>query len=428
MIPVVESENFQVEPFQFPGENSRLYRKVAEIVNSVRQEGDSAVVRWTRKFDCPDFSYADLSIDLTSLVPEKLVSPPLLKALKQAAQNIEAFSKHQLPASWKMKGEKGELLGEKITPISRVGVYAPGGKAAYPSTVLMTAVPARVAGVKEIVLVTPPDRAKAVRPEVLAAAKLAGVTEMYRIGGPQAIAALAYGTASIRSVDKIVGPGNIFVQIAKKQVFGQVGIDSLAGPSEVAILADQTADPDFVAWEILAQAEHDELARSILVTNSPDLAEAVRQIIQRELPRLKRRPILEESLRNASRIVLFKGALKKGIEIVNRIASEHVSVQTENPAEVAAQITNGGAIFVGGFSPVAVGDYWAGPSHVLPTARTARFFSPLGVQEFLKRSSWIHYTREKIRQDGPEIRRLAEAEGLTAHARSIQAREQNTEQ
>ncbi len=423
MIPVTKAENFQVEPFQFPGENSRLYKQVAEITESVRREGDAALIRWTQKFDCPDFSYGDISVDLGNLSPEKLVKPSVLQALEQAAGNIAAFSKKQVPKSWQIKGPDGEILGEKVTPIRRVGIYVPGGKAAYPSTVLMTAVPARTAGVAEIVLVTPPARYKSVHPEVLAAARLAGVTEFYRVGGPQAVAALAFGTATIRPVDKIVGPGNIFVQLAKKQVFGRVGIDNLAGPSEVVILADESANPEFVAWEILAQAEHDELARSFLVTNSSRLIEQVQQIVRKEVPKLTRRAILEASLSSASQIVQFEGDLTNGIDLVNKIAAEHVSVQTKNAAQVARKITNGGAIFVGSYSPVAAGDYWAGPSHVLPTGRTARFSSPLGAYEFFKRSSWIQYTQEKIRKDGEAIRKLARAEGLTAHEKSIRVRE-----
>ncbi len=423
MIPVTKAENFQIESFQFPGENSRLYKQVSEITESVRREGDAALVRWTQKFDCPDFSYGDISVELKNLLPEKLVKPSVLQALEQAARNIASFSEKQVPKSWQIEGRNGEILGEKVTPVRRVGIYVPGGKAAYPSTVLMTAVPARVAGVTEIVLVTPPARDKSIPSEVLAAARLAGVTELYRVGGPQAVAALAYGTATIRPVDKIVGPGNIFVQLAKKQVFGRVGIDNLAGPSEVAILADDTANPQFVAWEILAQAEHDELARSFLVTNSAELVEKVQQIVRKEVPKLTRGAILEASLSSASQIVLFEGDLAEGIRLVNDIAAEHVSVQTRNAAEAARQITNAGAIFVGGYSPVAVGDYWAGPSHVLPTGRTARFSSPLGAHEFFKRSSWIQYTQEKIAKDGEKIRRLARSEGLTAHEKSIRVRE-----
>ncbi len=422
MIPVIEAENFQVEPFQFPGENSNLTKQVAEITESIRREGDTALVAWTKKFDCPEFTYGDIQVELESLVPEKLLKPSVWNALRQAAQNIAAFSRNQLPKSWHTQGPNGEILGEKFTPIQRVGIYVPGGKAAYPSTVLMTAVPAQVAGVPEVVLVTPPARDKSVRPEVLAAAKLAGVTEFYRVGGPQAVAALAYGTATIRPVDKIVGPGNIFVQLAKKRVFGQVGIDNLAGPSEVAILADETANPVFVAWELLAQAEHDELARSFLVTNSRELVEAVLQIVRKELPKLSRRAILEASLKSGSQIVLFQGELKTGIRILDEIAAEHVSVQTCDAAAVAEQITHAGAIFVGSNSPVAVGDYWAGPSHVLPTGRTARFSSPLGVQEFFKRSSWIAYSKEKLQKDGEKIELLAKTEGLTAHAKSVKVR------
>ena len=422
MLRIIEAENFQPERFQWPAENSGIFKQVTEITKSIRQEGDTALVSWTKKFDCPDFSFGDIPIDLNEFELGKLVKPGLLRTLTQAAQNIEAFSKKQVPQSWQIKGPDGEILGERFLPIERVGIYAPGGKAAYPSTVLMTAVPARVAGVREIVLVTPPGRDKLVRPEVLAAAKIAGVTEIYRVGGPQAIAALAYGTASIRAVDKIVGPGNIFVQLAKKQVFGQVGIDSLAGPSEVVVLADETANPEFVAWEILAQAEHDELARSILVTSSKSLIENVQKIIKKELPKLDRRTILEESLKNAGQIIHCSNGLEEGIAIVNQLAPEHVSVQTKSAKKVATQIVNGGAVFLDGYSPVAVGDYWAGPSHVLPTSRTARFSSPLGVLEFLKRSSWIQYSQEKLQKDAAKIELLAKTEGLTAHAKAIQVR------
>jgi len=422
MIPVLKAEEFIPDRLKLPGENSQIFKTVQEILKSVRDEGDTALVHWTRKFDCPDFDFTDIPLDLKNLGAKKLVKPALFEVLSEAAHNIEAFSRQQVPKSWQKKGNDGEILGERYLPLERVGIYIPGGKAPYPSTVLMTAVPARVAGVKKIVLVTPPGPDKSVHPAILAAAKIAGMTEAYRVGGAQSIAALAYGTATIRPVDKIVGPGNVFVQLAKKAVFGQVGIDSLAGPSEVVVLADETANPEFVAWEILAQAEHDERARSILVTNSGELVEKVQTLVRQNLGKLERKAILEVSLAEASRIILFKGELETGVQLVNQLAPEHVSVQTKNAADVARKITNGGAVFVGAYSPVALGDYWAGPSHVLPTSGTARFSSPLGVQEFLKRSSWIEYSQEKLQKEADKIAFFAKTEGLMAHAKSVETR------
>ncbi len=422
MIPVLKADEFVPDRLKLPGEDSQIFKSVQEILKSVRREGDTALVHWTRKFDCPDFEFGDIPLDLSKLDLKKLVKSALFEVLSEAARNIETFARHQLPQSWQKKGNGGEILGERYLPLERVGIYIPGGKAPYPSTVLMTAIPARVAGVKEIVLVTPPEADKSVHPAILAAAKIAGISEAYRVGGAQAIAALAYGTAIIRSVDKIVGPGNVFVQLAKKAVFGQVGIDSLAGPSEVVVLADEASNPEFVAWEILAQAEHDERARSILVTNSEKLVENVQAIVQRETKKLERQAILEVSLKETSRIILFEGEIETGIRLVNQLAPEHVSVQTKNAPEIAEKITHGGAIFVGDYSPVALGDYWAGPSHVLPTSGTARFSSPLGVLEFLKRSSWVQYSPEKLKKDAPKIETFAKTEGLTAHAKSVAIR------
>ncbi|NOY78844.1 MAG: histidinol dehydrogenase [Calditrichaeota bacterium] len=425
MIPVIHANTFSLSRFQLPGDDSQVSKSVKEILNSVRREGDTALAHWTRQFDSSDFDISDIPLDFQNPEAKKLVKPALFEILTESARNIEIFSQQQLPRSWQKKGALGEIVGERYLPMERVGIYIPGGKAPYPSTVLMTAIPARVAGVKEIVLVTPPGPDKTVHPAILAAAQIAGVTEAYRVGGAQSIAALAYGTATIRPVDKIVGPGNVFVQIAKKAVFGQVGIDSLAGPSEVVVLADETANPDFVAWEILAQAEHDERARSILVTNSDSLVEAVQTLVQKQVKKLARKAILEVSLTEASQIILFEGAIEEGIRLVNQIAPEHVSVQTQNAIEVAQKITHAGAVFVGAYSPVALGDYWAGPSHVLPTSGTARFSSPLGVLEFLKRSSWIAYSQEKLQKEADKIARFAETEGLTAHAKSVEIRKKN---
>ncbi|GBD93361.1 histidinol dehydrogenase [bacterium BMS3Abin05] len=420
MIPTIKADDFKIEDFRFPAPDSRISRQVEKIIQSVYREGDSALAAWTCRFDCPGFEISDIPFSKNK-VNTNGISKKLLQSLQGASQNIRTFSKHQLPKSWQIKGNDGAIVGERILPIERVGIYIPGGKAPYASTVLMTAIPAAVAGVKEIVLVTPPANDKSIHPAILAAAEIAGVFEIYRAGGAQAIAALAYGTNTIKPVDKIVGPGNIYVQLAKKFVFGQVGIDSLAGPSEVVILADEFAKPEFVAWEILAQAEHDELAKSILVTDSSNLIEKIQTTLAEEIPKLERRGILKASLKTSGRIILVN-SLEEGIKIVNKLAPEHVSVQTQNAEEVAGNIYNGGAVFVGSFSPVALGDYWAGPSHVLPTSRTARFASPLGVCEFLKRSSWIQYSESKIRREAEKIEILAEAEGLTAHAGSIKIR------
>lgn len=335
--------------------------------------------------------------------------------------NIEDHHRRQLRQSWFSSRPDGTILGQKITPLERVGVYVPGGKAAYPSTVLMNIVPAKVAGVDRIIMTTPPGADGKVNPVTLTAAYLAGVREVYKVGGAQAVAALAFGTQSIPRVDKIVGPGNIFVALAKKAVYGHVSIDSIAGPSEILVIADESANPRYVAADLLSQAEHDELASAILVTDSMALAQAVSKEVDLFLGQLSRKAILEKSLENYG-YILVVDSLEEAIETANDIASEHLEIATKNPFEVMTKIRNAGAIFIGEYSSEPLGDYFAGPNHVLPTNGTARFFSPLGVDDFIKKSSIIYYSREALEKVHEEIEQFASAEQLTAHANSIHVR------
>ncbi|RKW34092.1 MAG: histidinol dehydrogenase, partial [Lachnoanaerobaculum sp.] len=341
--------------------------------------------------------------------------------MQKSLENIRNYHKKQLRTSWFDAQPNGTILGQKVTPLTRVGVYVPGGKAAYPSTVLMNIVPASVAGVPEIVMVTPPGKDGKVNPVTLTAAKMAGATKIYKVGGAQAIAALAFGTATVPKVDKIVGPGNIFVALAKKCVYGYVSIDSIAGPSEILVIADETANPRHIAADLLSQAEHDELASAILITTSKKLADEVNQYIEKMVPNLSRRAILEKSLENYGYILLAE-SLDEAIDVANEIASEHLEIVTANPFEVMTKIKNAGAIFLGSYSSEPLGDYFAGPNHVLPTNGTAKFFSPLSVDDYVKKSSIIYYSKEALEAVHEDIEKFAKAEGLTAHANSIHVR------
>ena len=405
-----------------PNQYGQYAQTVEAIVEDVKNRKDQAVFEYTKKFD-----HADISADNIRVTEEEIrqamesVDPQLIEVMIKSMANIEDHHRRQLRQSWFSSRPDGTILGQKITPLERVGVYVPGGKAAYPSTVLMNIVPAKVAGVDRIIMTTPPGSDGKVNPVTLTAAYLAGVREVYKVGGAQAVAALAFGTQSIPRVDKIVGPGNIFVALAKKAVYGHVSIDSIAGPSEILVIADESANPRYVAADLLSQAEHDELASAILVTDSMALAQAVSKEVDLFLGQLSRKAILEKSLENYG-YILVVDSLEEAIETANDIASEHLEIATKNPFEVMTKIRNAGAIFIGEYSSEPLGDYFAGPNHVLPTNGTARFFSPLGVDDFIKKSSIIYYSREALEKVHEEIEQFASAEQLTAHANSIHVR------
>ena len=395
---------------------------VQAIVDDVRAKGDEAVFSYTERFDGVRLDPSTIRVT-DGEIQEALahVDPQLLAIMKRSMKNIRTYHEKQLQQSWFDAKPDGTILGQKVTALSSVGVYVPGGKAAYPSSVLMNIIPAEVAGVPRIVMVTPPGRDGKVNPVTLIAAHLAGATEIYKVGGAQAVAALAFGTASIPRVHKIVGPGNIFVALAKKAVYGHVSIDSIAGPSEILVLADETANPRFVAADLLSQAEHGGLASAILVTTSMELAQQVSREVDQFVQILSRREILEKSLDNYGRI-LVADTMADAIAAANEIAPEHLEILTKNPFDTMTRIQNAGAIFLGEYSSEPLGDYFAGPNHVLPTNGTAKFFSPLGVDDFIKKSSIIYYSREALEPIHKDIEGFAEAEHLTAHANSIRVR------
>ncbi len=395
---------------------------VQEIVDKVKEKKDEAVFAYTRQFDGADIDSSTVRVrDEEIKEAMAAVEPELLSVMKKAMRNIREYHEMQIQHSWFDSKPDGTILGQKVTALESVGVYVPGGKAAYPSSVLMNIIPAKVAGVKRIVMVTPPGKDGKVNPVTLTAAHLAGATEVYKVGGAQAVAALAFGTESIPRVNKIVGPGNIFVALAKKAVYGHVSIDSIAGPSEILVLADETANPRFVAADLLSQAEHDELASAILVTTSRELAEQVSQQVELFVKELSRREILEKSLDNFG-YILVADNMEEAVDTANAIASEHLEIVTRNPFEVMTKIQNAGAIFLGEYSCEPLGDYFAGPNHVLPTNGTAKFFSPLGVDDFVKKSSIIYYSKEALEPVHKDIMAFARAEYLTAHANSIGVR------
>ncbi len=395
---------------------------VQEIVDRVKEEGDVAVFAYTKKFDGADIDSSTIRVTEEEIEEAKAsVEPKLLEIMKKAMKNIRDYHQMQLKRSWFDSKPDGTILGQKVTALESAGVYVPGGKAAYPSSVLMNIIPAKVAGVKRIVMVTPPGKDGKVNPVTLTAARLAGATEVYKAGGAQAVAALAFGTESVPRVNKIVGPGNIFVALAKKAVYGHVSIDSIAGPSEILVLADETANPKFVAADLLSQAEHDELASAILVTTSRELAEKVAAEVDMFVKELSRKEILEKSLENFGYILVAE-TMEEAIDTANAIASEHLEIVTKNPFEVMTKIQNAGAIFIGEYSSEPLGDYFAGPNHVLPTNGTAKFFSPLSVDDFIKKSSIIYYSRDALERIHKDIIAFARAEHLTAHANSIAVR------
>ena len=405
-----------------PNNYSAYEDTVQAIVDDVRARGDEALFEYTKKFDGAELSADNIRVTQAE-IQEALsqVDPNLLAVMKKSMKNIREYHEKQKQYSWFDSKPNGTILGQKVTALSSVGVYVPGGKAAYPSSVLMNIIPAEVAGVEKIVMVTPPGKDGKVNPVTLIAAHLAGATEVYKVGGAQAIAALAFGTKSIPRVNKIVGPGNIFVALAKKAVYGHVSIDSIAGPSEILVLADETANPRFVAADLLSQAEHDELASAILVTTSMELAEKVSAEAEAFVQNLSRKAILEKSLENYG-YILVADSMEDAIETANAIASEHLEIVTKNPFEVMTKIQNAGAIFMGEYSSEPLGDYFAGPNHVLPTNGTAKFFSPLGVDDFIKKSSIIYYSREALEAVHTDIESFAEAEHLTAHTNSVRVR------
>ncbi|HIQ98228.1 MAG TPA: histidinol dehydrogenase [Candidatus Scybalocola faecavium] len=395
---------------------------VSGIVEDVRKRGDAALFEYTEKFDG-----AKLDKDTVQVSEGEIrqaydqVDKELLGVIRRSMANIRAYHEKQKRYGWFDTTADGTILGQKVTPLASAGIYVPGGKAAYPSSVLMNTVPAQVAGVEEIIMVTPPGKDGQVNPTTLVAACEAGATKIFKVGGAQAIAALAYGTESIPKVDKIVGPGNIYVALAKKAVYGHVSIDSIAGPSEILVIADETANPEYVAADLLSQAEHDELASAILVTTSETLAQEVSRWVDTFTAQLSRKAILEKSLNNYG-YILIADNMDSAIAIANDIASEHLEIVTANPFEIMTKIKNAGAIFLGENSSEPLGDYFAGPNHILPTNGTAKFFSPLSVDDFVKKSSIIYYSREALKAAKDDIIRFAEAESLTAHANSIKVR------
>ncbi len=403
-------------------ESAEITRMVSEILENVRQNGDEAVLKYTEEFDGVALSKDEIKVSQEEIDTAcRNVDGALLATIKKAAENIREFHIKQKENSWFTTEKDGVILGQLCRPLEKVGVYVPGGTAAYPSSVLMNVIPAKVAGVEKVVMMTPPGKDKSVNPVILAAAREAGVDEIYRIGGAQAIAAMAFGTASIPRVDKIVGPGNIYVATAKRMVYGYCDIDMVAGPSEIAVVADDSANPAYVAADLLSQAEHDALASSILVTTCEKLAKEVIREIERQCGYLSRKDIIEKSLDSYGAIIIVN-SMKEAVELVNDIAPEHLELCVREPFGLLGDIKNAGAIFLGSYSSEPLGDYFAGPNHVLPTGGTARFFSPLSTGDFVKKSSVISYSREALEKVKDDIIRFAEAEGLTAHANAIRVR------
>ena len=405
-----------------PNQYTQYESRVLEILEHVKNEKDQAVFDYTKQIDG-----ADITADTITVTKEEiaqaydLVDESLVEIIRKAKENIRIYHEKQKQYSWFDSKPDGTMLGQKVTALQRVGVYVPGGKAVYPSSVLMNVIPAKVAGVEEIVMVTPPGKDGKINPNTLVAANEAGVDVVYKVGGAQAIAALAYGTDSIPKVDKIVGPGNIYVALAKKAVYGHVSIDSIAGPSEILVIADETANPRYVAADLLSQAEHDELASAILVTTSETLAKEVSKQVEVFVEELSRTEIMKKSLENYG-YILVADTMEEVIDIANEIASEHLEIMTANPYDVMMRVRNAGAIFIGEYSSEPLGDYFAGPNHVLTTNVTAKFFSPLGVDDFIKKSSIIAYSKEALEAIHSDIEQFAEAEKLTAHANSIKVR------
>jgi histidinol dehydrogenase len=398
-------------------------RMVQEILERVKQYGDSAILAYTNKFDGVDFQAPAQMLVSQAEIDESysMVSSRYIEIIKQAAYNIRRFHEKQLQNSWMDIQENGVILGQKMSALEYAGVYVPGGRASYPSSVLMNVIPAATAGVKNIIMVTPPDKSGKIDPHTLAAANETGVTEIFKVGGAQAIAGLAFGTDTLPKVDKIVGPGNIYVTLAKKEVYGYADIDMIAGPSEIFIIADESSDPAFIASDLMSQAEHDPLASSVLLTDSHHLACEVKKEIEKQIQGFSLRENIESSLKNHGAIIILD-TIQHAVDMANKFAPEHLELAVEKPFDWLGKIVNAGAIFMGQYSPEPVGDYMAGPNHVLPTSGTARFFSPLSVDDFMKKTSIISYTKDALKEIYQEVVDFAEAEGLTAHANSIKVR------
>ena len=407
-----------------PNNYGEFEGRVNAIITAVKNDRDTAVFNYTKQFDGADINSSNVKVTKEEIEEAyKLVDSKLLDVIRKALVNIKTFHEKQVQNSWFTTND-GIILGQKVTALDKAGVYVPGGKAVYPSSVLMNVLPAKVAGVNKIIMCTPPDKNGKVYPSTLVAANEAGVDEIYKVGGAQAIAAMAFGTESIPKVDKIVGPGNIYVALAKKAVFGYVSIDSIAGPSEILVLADETANPRYVAADLLSQAEHDEMASAILITTSMDIAKAVSEEVDKFVAVLSRKEIIQKSLDNYG-YILVAANMDEAIDAVNDIASEHMEIVTKDPFHIMTRIKNAGAIFIGEYSSEPLGDYFAGPNHVLPTNGTAKFFSPLSVDDFIKKSSIISYSREALEKVHSNIEQFAECEQLTAHANSIKVRFDN---
>ena len=399
-----------------------IENNVKRIISRVKKEGDSALLEFTAKYDKVDLISEDLLVKPVEFeIARKKIDDGLLDVIKEAISRIKKYHLHQKENSWFTTDEKGIILGQIFNPVERVGLYIPGGTAAYPSTLMMSAIPAMIAGVKEIAVVNPPASDGKINPYVLATAEELGIREIYKIGGAQSIAALAFGTETIKKVNKIVGPGNTYVTLAKKNVFGIVDIDMMAGPSEILIWADENADARFIACDLLSQAEHDREATSILITDSTSIAKRVKAEIECRLESMERKEIIKTSLSKQGRIIVAEDK-KLIIDFINNFAPEHLELQIENPWQKLGDIRNAGSIFLGAYSPEPLGDYWAGPNHIIPTSRGARSFSPLTVNEFIKKSSIICFNQERLVKDGKKIASLARLEGLNAHARSIEIR------
>ncbi len=393
---------------------------VSEIIESVRERGDAAVRDYTVKFDGKAPEHAEIAAEeIDTLIAS--CDPAFLETVKRAAANIADFHKRQVQQSWLTAKDNGVMMGQRVRGLRRVGIYVPGGTAAYPSSVLMNAIPAKIAGVKEIIMCTPPQKDGTPNPNIIAAAKLAGVDRIFLMGGAQAVAALALGTETVPKVDKIVGPGNIFVATAKKLLYGTVDIDMIAGPSEILIIADETANPKFLSADLMSQAEHDKLASAILLTNSESIAEQTKLELERQMALLERNEIISSSIDNFGAIIVCSD-MAQAVDFANELAPEHLEVCCVAPMEYVGKLDNAGSVFLGSYSPEPLGDYFAGPNHVLPTGGTARFFSPLSVDSFIKKSSFIYYTESALRADAEDIIRFADTEGLTAHANSIKVR------
>jgi len=408
-------------PDRISMDDSSIMKTVGEVISSVRQKGDEALMEYASRFDNVKLTAETMRVSKEEMAEAySRVDGELIEVIRKAKANIEAFHAKQKENSWFSSEKDGVILGQLYRPMEIVGVYVPGGTAAYPSSVLMNVVPAKVAGVPKVVMVTPPKK-EGINPAVLVAANEAGVDEIYRIGGAQAVAALAFGTESIPKVDKIVGPGNIYVATAKRMVYGYCDIDAVAGPSEITVVADETANPCFVAADMLSQAEHDVMASAILITISERLAEEVKKELEKQASRLSRKEIIEKSLENYGAIIITE-SLEKAMEVANRIAPEHLELCVQEPFSLLGSVRNAGAIFLGNYSSEPLGDYFAGPNHVLPTSGTARFFSPLNVGDFIKKSSIISYSAKALGSVKDDVIRFAEAEGLTAHANAIRIR------